>query len=90
MKKTLLISGLLISVVLSGCTISKPITTANGKLGHSINCSGDPRCSSGVKKKYKATPKDIAKYYEGAVYINDKGKEMPVKITLPDLGDSHF
>jgi len=40
MKKTLLISGLVISAVLSGCTISKPITTANGKLGHSINCSG--------------------------------------------------
>jgi hypothetical protein len=40
MKHTLFTIALLISSVLSGCTISKPITTANGKVGYSINCSG--------------------------------------------------
>ena len=41
MKNSLLISGLLLSVVLSGCTTSKPITTANGKPGHSIDCTDE-------------------------------------------------
>jgi hypothetical protein len=39
MKHTLFTIALLISSVLSGCTSSKPITTENGKVGYSINCS---------------------------------------------------
>ena len=37
MRKTLFISGLFLSVILSGCTTSKAITTENGNLGHSID-----------------------------------------------------
>ena len=40
-KKVLIILGLIASVIISGCTISTPITAPSGKLGYTINCSGE-------------------------------------------------
>ena len=44
-NKVALISNLSLVVLLSGCAISKPIKTQNGKLGHSVQCpSGMSYC----------------------------------------------
>ncbi|MBB1364644.1 hypothetical protein H5125_21100 [Shewanella sp. SR44-4] len=34
------LSSLIVITSLTACSTSIPITTANGKLGHAINCSG--------------------------------------------------
>ena len=39
-NKSLLLSGLAVTILLFGCATSIPIATQNGKLGHAINCSG--------------------------------------------------
>jgi hypothetical protein len=37
--KSLTLSSLVLSAVISGCATSIPISSPNGRLGHAINCS---------------------------------------------------
>lgn len=39
-SKTSFLSGLAVAAMLSGCAVSTPITTQNGKPGHAIDCGG--------------------------------------------------